>query len=217
MGAAHMHVHRGFFQASAEEARLREDGNAREPPFPDAEAALHQCVAVPGPRRPVVAGCRCEVPGVDVGRGVGRAQGRVSPVRQRMVELPSLCDRAVSLYGGGPQVKVAIMTGDDEVGVAGARRLVLQDGVLGHLPVRLVQQRVAVKGGCQGKSEWVLNVVPAHAQAVLKPPQGHLIDRLRRARRERRVPLGNRVPQEVEDDLGVNRIDPRSAGAVLQG
>ena len=42
VGAAHMHVHRGLFLASAEEARLQEDGNSGEPLLPDAEPALHR-------------------------------------------------------------------------------------------------------------------------------------------------------------------------------
>ena len=74
------------------------------------------------------------------------------------------------------------MASDDELGVAGARRRVLQDGVLGRHPVRLVQQRVAVVGVGPGKQEWVLGVVPIHALAVLKPLQGHLVDRLCRPR-----------------------------------
>ena len=74
------------------------------------------------------------------------------------------------------------MTGDDELGVAGIWRRVLQDGVLGRRPVRLVQQRIAVVRGRPGKPKWVLGVVPAHAQAVLKPSQGHLVDCLCRAR-----------------------------------
>ena len=55
--------------------------------------------------------------------------------------------------------------------MAGAQRRALQDGVLGCRPVRLVQQCVSLVGGGLGKSQWVLGVVPAHAQAVLKPPQ----------------------------------------------
>ena len=73
--------------AAAEKARLRDDGDAGEPLLPDAEPALHRRVAVSGPQRPAVGGRRGEVPGVDVGRGVGRAQRCVSPVRQRMVRL----------------------------------------------------------------------------------------------------------------------------------
>ena len=43
---------------------------------------------------PVVGGRRGEVLGVDIGRGVGRAQRCVSSVRQRMVRLCSLRDLA---------------------------------------------------------------------------------------------------------------------------
>ena len=62
-----------------------EDDDAEEPLLTDAEPALHRRVAVPGPQRPVVGGCRGEVSGVDIGRGVGRAQRCVSSVCQRMV------------------------------------------------------------------------------------------------------------------------------------
>ena len=109
MGAAHVHVHRGLFLAPAEGARLREDGAAGESLLSDAEPALHRCVAIPGSQRSVVGGCCREVPGVDVGCGVGRAQGRASPVRPRVVELCPLCNRAERLYGRGPQVKGAVM------------------------------------------------------------------------------------------------------------
>ena len=57
---------------------------------------------------------RGDVPSVDAGRGVRRAQGRVSLVRKRMVQLRSLWDRAELLHGGRLQVEVAVMTGDDE-------------------------------------------------------------------------------------------------------
>ena len=60
--------------------------------------------------------CRGEVPGVDESRGVGRAQGHVSPVRQRVVQLCSLCNRAERLHVGWTQVEVAAMAGDDEPG-----------------------------------------------------------------------------------------------------
>ena len=74
MGAPHVHVHRSLLLAAAEKARLREDGDAREPLLLDAEPVLHRHVAVPGPQHLVV-GCRCgEVPGVDIGCDVGRAQ-----------------------------------------------------------------------------------------------------------------------------------------------
>ena len=85
-------------------------------------------------QRPLVGGCRGGVPSVDVGRGMGCAQGRVSPVRQRMVKLCLLCDRAERLHGGGTQVGVAIMMGEYELGVAGTWRRVLQDGVLRRRP-----------------------------------------------------------------------------------
>ena len=101
MGASHVHVHRGLLRAAAEETRLREDRNAGEPLLSDAEPAWHQSVAVPGPQRPVVGGCRGEVPGVDIGCGMGRAQGCVSLVRQRMVGLCPLRDRAERPHLGG--------------------------------------------------------------------------------------------------------------------
>ena len=156
MGAAHVHVHWGLFRAAAEEARPQEDGDAGEPLLPDAEPALNRCVALSGQQRPVVSGRWDEVPSVDVDRGVGRAQGRASPVRQRMVELCLLYDRAERLHGGGPQVEVAVMTGEYELGLAGTLRRVRQDGVLGRRPVRLVQQCVAVVGGSPGKPKWLL-------------------------------------------------------------
>ena len=68
------------------------DGDAGEPLLTDAEPALHRRVAVSGPQRPAVGGRRGEVPGVDIGFGVGRAQRCVSPVLQRMVRLCSLRD-----------------------------------------------------------------------------------------------------------------------------
>ena len=121
------------------------------------------------------------------------------------------------LHYGGPQVKVAVWTGIYELGVAGTPGRVLQDGVLGRRPVRLVQQSVAVVGGCSGKPIRVLSVLSAHAQAVLKPWQRSLVDHLCRARGDSRGPLAIRVSQKVEDDLGVNRMDPRPMDAVLQG
>ena len=101
VGASHVHVHRGLPWAG-EEARVREDGNTGEPLLSDARAALHRRVAVPGPQRPVVGGRRGEVRGVDVGRGMGRAQGFVPSVRQRMVHLRPLRSRAERLHCGGP-------------------------------------------------------------------------------------------------------------------
>ena len=111
---------------------------------------------------------------------------------------------------------MAVIADINELGVAGARRLVLQDGVLGCRPVRLVQQRVAGAGLDSGKSEGVLGVLPAHSRAVLKPFQGHLFDCLRRTRRYPCGPFMFHVPQEVEYDLGVHRMGPRPVGAVLQ-
>ena len=102
MGSSHVHVQRGLLWAAAEEARLREDGNAGEPLLSDTEPALHRRVAVPGPQRLVVGGRRGEVPGVDIGCGVGRAQGCVSSVRQRMVRLCPLRHRTERLHRGGP-------------------------------------------------------------------------------------------------------------------
>ena len=67
----------------------------------DAEPALHRRVAVSGPQRPVVGGRRGEVPGMDVGCGVGRAQRCVSSVRQRMVPLCLLRDLAERPQRGG--------------------------------------------------------------------------------------------------------------------
>ena len=140
----------------------------------------------------------------------------MSPVRQRVVELCLLCNRAERLHGGQPQVEVAVTTSDYDLGVAGTRRCVLQDGVLGRRPVRLVRQRVSVVGGGPGKPKWVPGLLSRHAQAVLKPSQGHLVDRLRCARGDPRGPLVIRVPQKVEDDLDVHRTDPRLVDAVLQ-
>ena len=80
----HVHVYQGLFPAPAEDSGLWEDWDAREPLLAGAEPALHQRVAVSGPQRPVVGGRRGEVPGVDVGRGVGRAQWRVPSMRGRL-------------------------------------------------------------------------------------------------------------------------------------
>ena len=111
----------------------------------------------------------------------------------------------------------AVTASDNQLGMAGTRRCVVQDDVLGSRRVRLVQQRVAVVGGGSGKLEGVLSVPPAPAQAVLEPFQGHLVDCLRRIYRDPRGPLVDRVPQEVKYDFGVYRVDPRPMGAVLQG
>ena len=101
MGASHVHVHWGRLRAAAEEARLREDGDAGEPLHSDAEPALQRRVAVSGPQRPVVGGRRAEVPGLDIGYGVGCAQGCVPSVCQRMVHLrPLPAVLSVSIVGG---------------------------------------------------------------------------------------------------------------------
>ena len=102
MGAPQVHVHQGLLRAAAEEARLREDGDAGELLLAGAEPALHRRVAVPGPQRPPVCGRRGDVPGVDMGCGVGRAQRCVSSVRQRMVRLCPLRDRSGRSHRGGP-------------------------------------------------------------------------------------------------------------------
>ena len=72
-------------------------------------------------------------------------------------------------------------------------------------------------GGGWGISKWVLGVLPSRMQAVPEPSQGHLVDYPCRARGDPRGPLAIRVSQEVEDDLGVNGVDPRPVCAVLQG
>ena len=79
-----------------------EDCNTGEPLLSDAKPALDWRVAVPGPQCLVVGPRRGEVPDVDVGRGVGRAQVCVPSVRQRMVHLRPLCDRAERLHCWGP-------------------------------------------------------------------------------------------------------------------
>ena len=118
---------------------MREDGDAGEPLFTDAEPALHRPVVVRGLQRPVVGGRRGEFPGVDIGAGVGHVQRCVSSLRQSIIRLCSLRDLAEGPHGGLPKVEVAVMTCDDELGLTRARGRVLQDGVLGRRPVRLVQ------------------------------------------------------------------------------
>ena len=194
-----------------------EDGGAREPLLPGAEPVLHWRVARPGPPRPAVGDRRCKVPAGNVGRGVGRAQGRVASMHRRVAELRLLGHRAKPAHCGRPQFEVAVTAGDNELGVAGARRRVVQDGVLGCRPVHVVQQRVAVVGGGWCKLEWVLSVLPAHARAVRKPIQGNLVDCLRRARRDPCGSLMVRVLYEIDDDLGVHCMDLRPVDAVLQG
>ena len=110
---------------------------------------------------------------------------------------------------------MAVTTGDNELGVARVRGRVLQDGVLGRRPVRLVQQGVTVVRGGSDVPERVPGVLPSRAQAVLEPPQGHLVDHLRCARGDPRGPLAICVPQEVEDDFGVHIVDPWPVGTVL--
>ena len=77
-------------------------GDAGEPLITDAEPALHRRVAVCGPQRPAVGGSRREIPGVNIGCGVGRAQRCLSPVRQRMGCLRPLRDLAERPHRGGP-------------------------------------------------------------------------------------------------------------------
>ena len=48
MGVAQMHVQPDLFPAPAEQAWLWDDGDTGEPLLPDAEPALHVCVAVSG-------------------------------------------------------------------------------------------------------------------------------------------------------------------------
>ena len=79
-----------------------EDGDAEELLLADAEPALHRRVAVSGSQRPAVGGRRVEVPGLDIGCGVGLAQRCVSSVRQRMVRLCLLRDLAECPHRAGP-------------------------------------------------------------------------------------------------------------------
>ena len=58
-------------------------------------------------------------------------------------------------------------------------------------------------------------MLPSRAQAVSEPPQGHLDDHLHCARGDPCGPLTICVPQEVEDDFGVHRVDQWSVGTVL--
>ena len=99
---AHVHVYRHLFPAPAEDAGLSEDCEAGEPLLPGAKPAVHQCVAVSGPQLPVVSGHRSEVPGVDVGCGVGCAQGPVPSMRGRVGELRLLSTApSVRMVGRG--------------------------------------------------------------------------------------------------------------------
>ena len=71
-----------------------------------------------------------------------------------------------------------------------------------------------VRGGSD-VPERVPGVLPSRAQAVPEPAQGHLVDHLRCARGDPCCPLAICVPQKVEDDFGVHRVDPGSVGTVL--
>ena len=117
-----------------------------------------------------------QLPGVDVGRSVGRVQGRVPSMRRRVAELRLLGYSAKRPHGGGRQLEVAVTAGNNDFAGAGAQRRVLQDGVLGRRPIGLVQQHVAVVGGRLGKPEGVLGVP--------KTFQGHQVDCLSCIRRE---------------------------------
>ena len=59
-------------------------------------------------------------------------------MRRRVAELRLLGHSAKRWHGGGPQFEMAVTAGDNELGVAGGRRRVLQNGVLGCRPVCLV-------------------------------------------------------------------------------
>ena len=74
----------------------------REPLLTDAQPPAHRHVAVSGPQRPAVGGRGGEVPGVDIGCGVGRAQRCLCSVRQRMVRLRPLRNLAERPHRGGP-------------------------------------------------------------------------------------------------------------------
>ena len=152
---------------------------------------------------------------MDVGCSVGHAQGCVPSMRPRVIELRLLGYCAKRPHGEGPRLEVT--TGDNELGVAGALRCVLQDNVSGRRPVRLVQQRVAVVEGDSEKPGGVFGELPAHAQTVPKPCRGHLVDCLCRIPRDPCGLLVVRVLQEVEYDFGVHDVDPRPVGAVLRG
>ena len=62
------------------------------------------------------------------------------------------------------------MTGDNKLDVARVRGRVLQDGVLGRRPVRLVQKSVTVVRGGSDIPERVPGMSPSRAQAVPEPP-----------------------------------------------
>ena len=152
MGAAYVHVYLGLLRATTEEAQLREDGDAGELLIQDAEPALHRAVAVSGLEGLMVGGRRGEVPGVEVGRSVGRAKGCVPSVRQCIVQLCLLRDRAERLHCWGLQVEVAAGGGGKLKRVLGvlsahAEPVLKQlQGQLGLLwPAR--NRRVAESGG----------------------------------------------------------------------
>ena len=65
---------------------------------------------------------------------------------------------------------MAVRAGDNELGVASVRGRVMQDGVLGSRPVRLVQYGVTVVRGGSDVPEQMPGVSPPRAQAVPEPP-----------------------------------------------
>ena len=56
-----------------------------------------------------------------------------------------------------------------------------------------------------------------HTEVVPEPFQGQLVDCFCHPCGDSRGPLVVRMPQEVEDDFVVHRVDPRSVSALLQG
>ena len=118
---------------------MGDEGHAGEPFLSHAEPTLHRCVAVSGPGCLVVGGCCGEVLGADVGQGVGRAQGRMSPGPGCVAVLRCLGYGAQSPHFGGPQLKVAVVTENNELVVPGAQRCARQHSVLAHRPTCLVQ------------------------------------------------------------------------------
>ena len=129
-----------------------------------------------GPQSPVAGDRRGEVPGVEVGRGVGRVQGLLPSVRQRMVQLCLLRDRAEHLQGGGPQVEVTVLTA------------IMSWAWLGPVGVfcRTVSWDAAESALCRNVSLW-WDVARANQNGcsvccsrtrrhVMKLSQGHLVD-----------------------------------------
>ena len=176
-----------------EEARLWEDGDAREPLLPDAEPALHRRLAVPGLQRSFVACCCSEVAGVDVGGGVGRAQGCVFSVHQWVVALCPLCNHAKCLHGAGRRsswLSLPAMMSLASPGPGGVLcRTVSWDAAQSALcssASLLWEVARANRNGC--------SMSRSQAQAVLRPLQGHLVDRLRCARGDPRSPLAVCMP-----------------------